>query len=98
MDLTSQVVAITMICYGIGIVWSVIFRKKDDFNAYIPAVVSIAGAILGVLGFYLMPDYPADNILTAIAVGVMSGLASTGADQLIKQMAKKSENKDDEVK
>jgi hypothetical protein len=35
-----------------------------------------------------MPDFPAKDILNAIAIGITSGLASTGADQIGKQLFK----------
>jgi ribonucleotide monophosphatase NagD (HAD superfamily) len=35
---------------------------------------------------YVMPDYPAKDILTAIAVGIVSGLAATGTNQIYKQL------------
>ena len=33
-----------------------------------------------------MPDFPAGDILTAVSVGIVSGLAATGANQLGKQL------------
>ncbi|MCR5012235.1 MAG: phage holin family protein, partial [Lachnospiraceae bacterium] len=46
-----------------------------------------AGAILGAVAFLIgMPDFPAADIITAIAVGIVSGLAATGVDQAIKQL------------
>ena len=33
-----------------------------------------------------MPDFPAADMLTAIAVGIVSGLAATGIDQTVKQL------------
>jgi hypothetical protein len=36
----------------------------------------------------VIPGYPADNIMDAIAVGIVSGLAATGANQIGKQMSK----------
>ena len=44
------------------------------------------GAGLGVVALRVMPGYPADNILTAVAVGIVSGLAATGANQAFKQL------------
>lgn len=35
-----------------------------------------------------VPDFPAADPLTALAVGIVSGLAATGADQVIKQIGK----------
>ena len=53
---------------------------------------SICGALGGLLGLAAMyinvPDFPAADPLTALAVGIVSGLAATGADQVIKQIGK----------
>ena len=35
-----------------------------------------------------MPDFPAPDALTAVAVGIVSGLAATGAHQIYKQRTK----------
>lgn len=77
------VAAITVICYLIGL--SVKVLPLDD--KYIPVIVGICGAILGVIGYVSgMPDFPAQDMITAVAVGIVSGLAATGADQIKKQM------------
>lgn len=75
--------AITVICYLIGMVFHNI--PKID-NKWIPCIVGLCGVILGVVGWKVIPDYPANNILDAIAVGIVSGLASTGADQVVRQI------------
>ena len=33
-----------------------------------------------------MPDFPAGDAISAAAVGIVSGLAATGAHQAVKQM------------
>ena len=38
---------------------------------------------------FVIPDFPAKDIMNAIAVGIVSGLASTGVNQAYKQIAKK---------
>lgn len=80
----TQVVAIVVICYliGLGIKASNI---KDEL---IPVIVGVCGGILGVVGMFAMPDFPADDILNAIAIGIVSGLASTGVNQAYKQLTK----------
>lgn len=82
----TSVAAITVIAYLIGM------GCKAYLNAdkYIPVICGIAGAILGAVGFYTMPGYPAEDILTAIAVGIVSGLAATGANQIGKQLTKEA--------
>ena len=85
MDITSvsTVVAIVVITYLIGLGAKAIPQVKDNF---IPIIVGIAGAILGVIGMYVIPDFPANDILNAIAVGIVSGLSSTGVNQIYKQV------------
>lgn len=85
MDITSvtTVVAIVVITYLIGLGAKAIPQVKDN---YIPIIVGIAGGILGVAGMYVIPDFPANDILNAIAVGIVSGLSSTGVNQIYKQV------------
>ena len=45
------------------------------------------GGVLGVVGMLIMADFPATDYLTAVAVGIVSGLASTGVNQIAKQMS-----------
>ena len=81
----ATVASITVICYLIGLVFHNIPRID---NKWIPCIVGISGLMLGIVGWLTIPDYPATNILDAIAVGIVSGLASTGADQVVRQLAK----------
>lgn len=80
--------AITVICYlvGIGVKASPLKEK------FIPIIVGVVGAIFGLVAFLTkMPNFPADNFITALAVGIVSGLASTGINQIYKQLTKKTE-------
>ena len=74
--------AITVICWLVGCA----FRNLPVENKWIPCIVGAFGMALGVVGWFVMPGFPADNILSALAVGIVSGLASTGADQVYKQI------------
>jgi hypothetical protein len=52
-------------------------------------VAGISGGMLGVLSFVLQIDImPATDIVSALAIGIISGLAATGSNQIIKQMKK----------
>lgn len=55
-------------------------------NKWLPVICGVLGGVLGVVGLYTMPDYPATDWITAAAVGVVSGLAATGAHQMYKQV------------
>ncbi len=85
MDFTQvgTCIAIIVICYLIGIGTKLIPGIKDD---YIPVIVGVFGGILGVVGLYVIPDFPANDILNAISVGIVSGLASTGVNQIYKKV------------
>lgn len=79
----STVVSIVVITYLIGLAAKAIPNVKDN---YIPIIVGVAGGILGVVGMYVIADFPASDVLNAIAVGIVSGLASTGVNQIYKQV------------
>lgn len=81
----ASVAAITVICYLVGL----IVRASGVDNKYIPIACGVAGGVLGVAGLYLaLPDFPAQDPLTALAVGIVSGLAATGINQMAKQLGK----------
>ena len=90
MDISSLgiagVAAITVICFLIGQV----VKASGLDNKWIPITCGISGALLGVLGLFMMPDFPATDYITAAAVGIVSGLAATGANQVIKQLGSDS--------
>lgn len=81
----GTVLAITVIAYLVGYAAKLIPQIKDEA---IPVIVGLCGGILGVIGMYVIPDFPAHDIINAIAVGVVSGLASTGVNQVWKQAKK----------
>lgn len=87
MDIAQMgtVLAIVVICYLIGMGAKASKKVADE---YIPVIVGVAGGILGVVGMFIMPEFPANDILNAIAIGIVSGLASTGANQVAKQSHK----------
>lgn len=80
---TGTVLAIVVITYLVGLTAKMISKVPDKA---IPVIVGVAGGIIGAIGMYVMPDFPANNIIDAIAVGIASGLASTGANQVYKQL------------
>ena len=55
-------------------------------NKWLPVICGATGGILGIVAMFLMPEFPAKDYLTAVAVGIVSGLAATGAHQIYKQL------------
>lgn len=86
MDISSLGIAgvavITIICYLVGET----VKVSGVDNKYIPSIVGFVGGVLGVLGMFLMPEFPAADYMTAAAVGIVSGLAATGVNQITKQL------------
>ena len=89
------VLAIVVICYLVGMAAKVSNHCPDKAIPVVVGVaggllgvVGVAGGLLGVVGMYVITDFPAQDILNAIAIGIVSGLASTGIDQVYKQQKK----------
>lgn len=54
-----------------------------------PSPAACSAGCWGWPGLYLgLPDFPAHDPLTALAVGIVSGLAATGINQAAKQLGK----------
>ena len=84
----ASVAAITVIAYLVGIGCKAAGSVKDEL---IPVICGCVGAVLGIAGLYLMPDFPATDAINALAVGIVSGLAATGVNQIYKQLIKTGE-------
>ena len=75
---------LTIICYLIVEIFKLFVKKK-----YLPVIAGSTGAILGVIAYFLTPTLIDNvNILTSISIGIVSGLAATGSNQIIKQLKK----------
>ena len=78
----TGIAAITIICYLIaeGI------KATSLDNKWLPVICGCLGGALGVVAMNVMPDFPGTDILTAIAIGIVSGFAATGVHQSVKQL------------
>lgn len=81
---------ITIIVFLIG--QAVKLAPLDE--KWIPVICGFCGGILGVVATYVMTDFPAKDPLTAVAIGIVSGLAATGAHQIYKQLFDKAEREE----
>lgn len=79
--------AITVICYLVaeGV------KATQKINEWIPIICGVLGGILGVVAMYTMPDFPANDIMNAVAIGIISGFAATGVHQAWYQQTGKHE-------
>lgn len=80
----ASVAAITAICYVIGMA----LKAWGKVDKYIPCIMGALGMVLGAVGLHVMPDFPANDIITAIAMGAVSGWGATGINQIFKQLSK----------
>lgn len=74
---------ITVICFLVAEA----VKATDLDNKWLPIICGVCGGILGVVALKVMPEFPAVDVLTAIAIGIVSGLAATGAHQVYKQLS-----------
>ena len=78
--------AIVIISYLVTEVFKLFVKKK-----YLPIISGLTGAILGGITYFIAPNLIfKEDIITAIAVGIVSGLAATGSDQAIKKLLSKA--------
>ncbi len=84
----ASVAAITVIAYLIGQACKASEKISDN---WIPVICGCVGAVLGIVGLKVMPDFPATDAVTAVAVGIVSGFAATGINQVYRQLIDKKE-------
>ena len=78
----AGVAAITVIAYIVGMA----ARASKLDNKWIPIICGGSGAVLGIVSMFIMPEFPVHDVISAAAVGIVSGLAATGVNQAVKQM------------
>lgn len=79
--------AIVILCYLVGATLKAI--NNESLDKFIPVICGFVGGVLGVVVFLTIPGYiPAQNWLMALAIGIVSGFASVGVNQIYKQFTK----------
>lgn len=82
----AAIPVITIICYLIA---EAVKATPLD-NKWLPIICGTLGGCLGVVARFVSPELiPATDVLTAIAIGIVSGFAATGIDQMFKQLGGK---------
>lgn len=80
----AAIPVITVICFLVaeGVKATALDSK------WLPIICGGIGGILGIAAMYFMPEFPAHDVLTALAIGIVSGFGATGAHQVYKQLTK----------
>ncbi len=88
---------ILVLCYLVGEVYKMVVKRDKAKYKFIPVLVSIVGGILGLILYYTYPEmiFEATNPVIAIFIGIVSGVASTGSHQIIKQLYGKTDENND---
>ena len=91
MDFTS-IPIIVILCYLMGELFKVLFKNKQDLYKLIPIILACFGGLLGILIFLTNPEIMLNvsNAWTALGIGIVSGVSSTGTNQIIKQIFNKN--------
>lgn len=85
---------------GVAVITVIVYVLADILKAsplpakWLPAISGLLGGLLGIVGLFVMPDFPATDVLSAIAVGAVSGWAATGVHETTHVM-KKEEKKEE---
>ena len=88
----ATVGSIVVLCFLLG----QLMKATPLDNRWIPVICGGFGIGLGILAFYLqIPDSPANDPITAAAVGAVSGFAATGINQIYKQLGDSNTGSDE---
>ena len=95
MEFTS-IPIIVILCYVIGEIYKVLFNNKKELYKIIPLVLACIGGMLGIAIFLTSPEIMLNvsNIWVALGIGIVSGVSSTGTNQIIKNIFKNDERKE----
>ena len=79
--------ALVGVIYLVGAVLKAI--NNETLDRFIPVICGFCGGVLAIIVYKTIPGYlPADNWLIALYIGIGSGLASVGVNQIYKQFTK----------
>lgn len=81
----TGIAAITVICY----LAAECIKATVLDNKWLPVICGALGGVLGIVAMFIMPEFPGGDYITAVAIGIVSGLAATGANQIGKQLFNK---------
>jgi len=99
LEITSVPLIVAIVYFVLTLYKKYVAANKQKLIKIIPLIAAGLGMALGVLAFYAAPEIVvANNVLSAILIGGVSGLAATGTHQVLIQLGKSDDGKknDDE--
>lgn len=80
--------AIVVVAYFVGLFIKTL-GTSATLDKWIPVICGATGLVIAVVSYFAIPGWiGADNCVVAAAIGVVSGLSATGANQIYKQLSK----------
>lgn len=99
LEIVSVPVIIGIVYFVMEVYKALVKSAPAVWTNLIPVWAAILGLGLGVIAYFFVPAImPADDILTAILIGLASGLGAVGVHQVGKQIADASKDGDKEEK
>lgn len=99
LEIVSVPVIIGIVYFVMEVYKTLVKSAPAVWTNLIPVWAAILGLGLGVIAYFFVPAImPADDILTAILIGLASGLGAVGIHQVGKQIADASKDGDKEEK
>lgn len=81
----GSVASITVVAYLAGLA---VKASPWNNNQLIPLVCGSVGGLFGLLGYFIhMENFLVGDPISALAVGIVSGLSATGINQMSKQLS-----------
>ena len=94
MDLTT-IPFIVLVSYIMGELFKVIVKNKKGLTKLISLIPSLIGCLLSLIIYLDDPSVlGASNIYVAMEIGIISGASATGTNEIIKQIFKNKEEKE----
>mgnify|MGYP001625399406 CR=1 FL=1 len=99
LEIVSVPVIIGIVYFVMEVYKTLVKDAPAIWTSLIPVWAAILGLGLGVIAYFFVPTVmPADDIFTAILIGLASGLGAVGIHQVGKQIEKAKEDSDEEEK
>ena len=80
----TKIEIVLIISYIVGEIYKLIFKNKKELNKYIPIIVGLVGGVLGMILF------KNNTLFINLFIGIITGLSSTGTNQIFKQLKKEN--------